>query len=86
MQIVLQILVIPLFLTLGVQPQRVGVGMFLLLSMLAETLIKVGMYLLFNIYCITLSNVKVQKKLVEIVFMQPNICLTTCILTKLSLG
>ena len=47
MQIVLEILVIPLFLTLGVQPQQVGVGMFLLLSMLVETLIKVGMYLLY---------------------------------------
>merc|ERR1711894_88728 len=31
----------------------------------------------FNIHCIILSNVNVQKKLVEIVFMQPNICLTT---------
>ena len=29
------------------------------------------------IHCIILSNVNVQKKLVEIVFMQPNICLTT---------
>ena len=77
MQIVLEILVIPHFLTLGVQPQQVGVGIFLLLSMLVETLIKVGMYLLFNIHCIILSNVNVQKKLVEIVFMQPNICLTT---------
>ena len=77
MQIVKQIPVIPLFLTLGVQPQRVGVGIFLLLIMLVETLIKVGMYLLFNIHCIILSNVSVQKKLVVIVFMQPNICLTT---------
>ena len=31
----------------------------------------------FNIHCIILSNVNAQKKLVEIVFMQPNICLTT---------
>ena len=31
----------------------------------------------FIIHCIILSNVNVQKKLVEIVFMQPNICLTT---------
>ena len=31
----------------------------------------------FIIYYIILSNANVQKKLVEIVFMQPNICLTT---------
>ena len=31
----------------------------------------------FNIVFITLSNANVQKKLVEIDFIQPNICLTT---------
>ena len=31
----------------------------------------------FIIHCIISSNINVQKKLVEIVFMQPNICLTT---------
>ena len=43
----MQILVIPLFSTLGVQPQQVGVGIFLSLSMLAETLTLVGMYLIY---------------------------------------
>ena len=76
----MEILVIPLFLTLGAQLQQVGVGMFSLLSIVAETLILVGMYLIYlltYIHCIILSNVNVQKKLVEIVFTQPNICLTT---------
>ena len=76
MQIVLEIRVIPLFLTLGVQPQPAGVGIFLLLIMLAETLILVGKYLI-CVHCIISSNVNVQKNLVDIVFMQPNICLTT---------
>ena len=44
MQIVLQKLVIPLFLTLVAQQQQVGVGMSSLLIMLVETLILVGMY------------------------------------------
>ena len=80
MLIVLEILVTPPFLTLGAQLQQVGVGMFSLLSIVAETLILVGKYLIYVptfLHCIISSNVNVQKKLVEIVFMQPNICLTT---------
>ena len=47
MLIVLEILVIPLFLTLGAQLQQVEVGMFSLLSIVAETLILVGKYLIY---------------------------------------
>ena len=50
MLIVLEILVIPLFLTLVAQHQQVGVGMSLLLSMLVETLILVGMYYFIKSY------------------------------------
>ena len=80
MLIVLEILVTLPFLTLGAQLQQVGVGMFSLLSIVAETLILVGKYVIYVptfLHCIISSNVNVQKKLVEIVFMQPNICLTT---------
>ena len=47
MLILLEILVILLFLTSGAQLQQVGVGMFSLLIILAETLILVGMYISF---------------------------------------
>ena len=50
MLIVLEILVIPLFLTLVAQHQQVGVGMSSLLSMLVETLILVGMYYIISGY------------------------------------
>ena len=55
MLIVLEILVIPLFLTLVAQQQQVGVGMSSLLIMLVETLILVGMY--YNILGFTLNGV-----------------------------
>ena len=50
MLILLEILVIPLFLTLGAQLQQAGVGTFSLLIIVAETLILVGMYISFALY------------------------------------
>ena len=76
MQMVMEILVTLLFLTLGVQPQQVGVGIFLLRSMLAETLILVGMYLIYIVLFYQMS-MKIINFLLPLILDGQDACNTT---------